>query len=170
MNPARFFAIQTCKTSRPMGLPGGGSPDLTPDRAAHYCQGMPRHHYQAALLYWADDWSGVSELEYRLWDEAVKIKIRERWRIEKKHEGQEMLRKLAGLALWEVGDPCRFAGQEAWRRRADWMGVDKAAWFRTWRPRYEVVHSLLLDWKADAWRHITKQLARDEISEMEVEA
>lgn len=166
MNPARFFAIQTCKVSKPIGTPGGGKPDLTPDIAAHYCQNMPRHQYQSALLRWADDWSGVSELEYLLWDEAVRLKNQERWRIEKKHQGREMLRKLAGLALWEMGQPSQFRAESAWQKRAEWMGVDKAAWFRTWRPRYEAVYNILQDWTAEGWRHVSKELAAEKMQEM----
>lgn len=163
MNPIRYFSIQTCKTSRLIF--GGGKPELTPDMAAHYCKGMPKHWYQAALLCWADNWSGANDLEYKLWDKAVKLKIRERWRIEKKYEGKEMLRKLAGLAIWEMGEPKRFKHPESWRRRADWMGLDKAAWYRTWRPRYEAVYGILSEWANEAKRHIRKEIAKDEFEQ-----
>jgi len=148
-----------------MGLPGGGKPELTPDEAALYCQGMPDHWYFAAKLRWADDWSGANQLEHRLWDEAVKLRNRERWRIEKKYEGKEMLRKLAGLALWEMGEPSRFKHDSAWQLRAQWMGLEKGAWFKTWNARYEAVYEILSDWCNDAWRHVKKQKAQEQIHE-----
>lgn len=157
MNPARFFAIQTLRI--PQGESSGGNPLFTPDVAAHYCQGMPEHWYLSARLKWADDWSGSNKLEYKLWDEAVKLKIKENWRINKKYNG--ILRRLAGLSLFEAADPKRFKSDDAWKMRAAFIGVERDAWYKTWSARYEAVNSIFNYWADDAWGYIKKQTSVD---------
>jgi len=121
---------------------------------AYCCAGMPDHWYGAMRMKWAADWSAAGTLEYRLWDEAVRMAIRFKWRTRKGDAGRAMLRRLAGLALYELADPERFRDGDVWQVKADWMGVGKTQWYGVWVERYKLVFDLLNEWTNLAWRWI----------------
>ncbi len=154
MSPASFFSILTCGTSRPLGESGSSHDALTSSLAAHYCRDIPDHKLQSALLRWADSWAGANDLEYKLWIKVVDMKSSEGWRV----KPRGILRKLAQLAIWEMGAPARFYFADAWRLRAGYLGVDKMAWYRTWAPKYQAVYEVIQEWSNEAWRDVKKNM------------
>lgn len=118
--------------------------------------GMPRHWFLAGQLKFAHDMSEsvLSPLEYKLWDIAVRMKIRLNWKTRKGDEGKAMLRQLARLALCEMHAPARFNSPDAWKLRAAFIGVGKSSWFGTWSARYKVLFDEFNEWTNRAYRYV----------------
>lgn len=169
MNPAKIFSLLTTRVPNNEGV-GGGIPDMTVEDAVHYCQGMPRHHFYAGMVYWADDESSIHNLmEYAKWV-GWKTMEREKWRIEKKYiNGKELnpkyrpniVRKLTELACAELLEPTKLKHNR--QLKALWLDVSLHAWDKTWSKRYESIHSELIEWTNDAWRYLQKQQAKDKV-------
>ena len=148
MNPIRVMSRLTQQAAQDGTGGGPGEYDLA--TCAALCRGLPRSAYLSARLVWCLDWSVANELEYLLWVEAAGLAARERWRIPK---GREYVRRMSGLAIAESADPkvWKFSSQ-----RAGFVGVSESEWSRTWRPRYEAVYGILIDWTSDAYRAIQR--------------
>ncbi|MCU7917088.1 MAG: hypothetical protein KZQ95_01865 [Candidatus Thiodiazotropha sp. (ex Epidulcina cf. delphinae)] len=112
---------------------------------------MPKLWYHAALLKWADDWSGASDLEYYLWIKAVDIRLRDGWTIP---PGRRYLRRMAGLAIAETAMPSVFGSDI---ERAKFLGMDKSRFSRVWKPRYELVYQELNDLASYGYRYVAKK-------------
>lgn len=147
MNPARVFALQAQKASSHTAI-AGGKTEVDQATAAGLCAGMRRECYLAGRLKWAQDWTVANELEHKLWLYAVDISNKERWSIPK---GKEMLRKMAGLAIAEMAEPARYKED---RIKADWMGIHKSNFSRTWNKRYNLIYQELDDLASRAFSHI----------------
>lgn len=158
-NPIRVMALQTEQTPSIEPAPGGGIPEIDQMLAAALCAGMPRRWYLAARLKWCLDWSVANELEYMLWVEAAGIAAKEKWRIP---TGKYYVRKMAGLAIAEVGDPARYSRPEHWHIKAQWLGTGKSQWFGTWERRYNAIYEELDDWCSRAKSYLYRRQADGE--------
>lgn len=155
---ARIFAMQTQKTSNPFTM-FGGTPEVDQATAAGLCSGMKRKWYLAARLKWGLDWSVANELEYLVWIEAAGLAARGKWKIPK---GKEHVRKMAGLAIAELADPMRWKLDTD---KADWMGVHKSQFSRTWKEKYNAMYSLLDDWSNAAYSYVMMKQRYEEQTE-----
>lgn len=149
MNPARVMAKLTAQPARLDGG-GGGMTEYDVALCASLAANLKERYYLAARLKWCQDWSVANKLEYLLWIEAVGIAAEEKWRVPK---GREYVRKMAGLAIAEIAEPQRWKEQQT---KAQFMGMDKSTWSRTWQGRYEVIYSELSGWCDTAYRHIAR--------------
>lgn len=147
MNPARVFALQSQRIGNPDGIPGGRS-SIDQATAASLCAGMRREYYLAGRLKWAGDWSVSGELEKLLWLHAVDIRNRENWSIPK---GGQILRKMAGLAIAEIAEPARYKTDSV---KAQWMGIHRSNYSRTWNKRYNLIYQELDDLANRAFSYI----------------
>ena len=157
MNPARVFALQSQRIGDHDNIPGGIT-EVDQSVASALCSGMRRECYLAGRLKWAGDWSVANELEYKLWIYAVDICNREKWRVQK---GREMLRKMAGLAISEMAEPGRYKSDTI---KANWLGVDKSNFSRTWSGRYNLVYQELDDMASRAFSYVMMKQRYDEQS------
>jgi len=128
--------------------------------------GMPEHWHQAGCLKFNRDLSEsiLSSLDYKLWNIAVKMKIKYNWKTKKGDAGKAMLRQLGHLAICEMHAPGRFNTPNAWELRAAFIGVSKSAWFSTWAGRYKVLFDEFNEWTNRAYRYIkvrAKRLFKD---------
>ena len=115
-NAVRIFAKQTYKASDFFAIAAGGA-DIDQAMAAALCSGMKKHWYLAARLKWANDWTGATHLEYKLWAYTAGVANGEKWRIPK---GQQLLRSLVGLAIAEMAEPSRYKTDAA---KVNWTGI-----------------------------------------------
>jgi len=123
--------------------------DMHPEVVAYCCAEMPTHWYLAMRMKWADDWSGASALEKKLWLTSAKIAHRNGWRLPK---GREYLRRMSGLAIHEMAEPARYRLPDAWLLRSAWLGTGKTQWFTTWSERYNKIFQELNEWTNRAYR------------------
>lgn len=159
MNPARLMAMTTARPVNMLSVGRAtGVADINPSIAAGMCAGMPENCYQALRLKWADDWSQANVLEKKLWMAAVDLAIDEKWRVPK---GKELLRKLAGMALYELVYPGKLREHQ---QRAAFIGMERMAYYKTWRCRYEQVYQILDGWAQEGYRHLQKQSISDSMN------
>jgi hypothetical protein len=112
---------------------------------------MPPLIFKAVMYKWAGDESHREYLKYQLWIAAVDIAIAEGWKIPK---GREYLRKMAEIALNEVREPTPWKED---KKKADYMGVDKSAFYKVWRKRYESVYGVLDSWAQEGYRYVQRK-------------
>ncbi|MCG8004680.1 MAG: hypothetical protein JAY88_14670 [Candidatus Thiodiazotropha lotti] len=155
MNPIRLIAKGTAQHINPASIGRATSGEgITAALAAGMCAGMPRDWWLAARLKWADDWSGIKDLELYLWISAVDIAIEKGWKVPK---GREYLRKMARLAIFEMAAPMQFKqenGIDCDAGRAEFLGMDKSRYSRVWGERYEMVKRALDTMTSDAFQYL----------------
>jgi hypothetical protein len=131
--------------------------------AAATCAGLPDKYFWAGRVRYGNDYSSAAPLERYLWLEVVDLANRERWQI---CIGQETLRALAGLAIAEALDPCRYNSEAA---RVAWFGrrlnfePEKiwASWEKTWRGRYQAIYEILERYCDVAASHVAYRQRED---------
>ncbi|MCG7980286.1 MAG: hypothetical protein N0E58_19420 [Candidatus Thiodiazotropha endolucinida] len=123
---------------------------INPATAAAMCSGMPPLWWSAARLKWADDTSGIKMLYNELSRLANQLKDIEQWRIPK---DRDYIDKFAMLALLEVTQPTKWKHDS---HKADFIGMDKSVFYRTWKKRYEVIYRQVDDWCSSALSYIYK--------------
>lgn len=157
-------------------VPGLGAFD-----AAAALAGLPRGPYLLARVMLALDESCRRELEKQLWSEMCSFAYAEKWIVP---IGQELLRKMAKIAIAEVVDPalckgCRGRGSIYPRgglaracgacfgsgrgvlsasAKARAVGMDKSNWCRLWGARYLVFVTLARNWEQVIHAHVRDKM------------
>lgn len=146
---------------------------LTIQDIAHALSGLKRGPYLLAMAKYADDFSGLQELEYLAWDAAITLAIKGGWKTE---TGRELFRKMAGIALTEVihehklyacptcggrgsfiapehsvkvdCEVCHATGKKRMKEPNKYkeLGFDKNKWYRYRRSQYEEVYNVIKEW------------------------
>lgn len=156
MRPEDVFAALAPGVPEWLGSAGrGGKARLTRAEASAYCQGMPRKWYLAARLKYSLDMSVVGALDYLVWDAGVVLAVKHKWRVPR---GEQFLRRMGWLVLFELLAPERFRSESAWQLRAAFLGVSKSRWFACWAQRYEEVFREVDEWVNRAYRWVGQKL------------
>ncbi len=156
------LAIQTEKTQR-FDDAVGGKAEVTMADGAALCAGMKEKHYNAVRLVDMLDPSVAGYIRIELWREAMELSYRERWRgnVARGSGENDKPRLLADLVVMEVMAPVRFAHADAWKIRADYLGVSKSKYFETWKPRYDAVYMRLSVWVDCARNYLKTQCKKN---------
>ena len=160
----------------------GGTGGITPQDIAAACAGMTHAQYLLILRIYTHDTSVQSRLFYLVYDQAMTIATRGRWRLP---AGKELVRKMVGLALAEIIEPvsCHVCGGkcEVWlkgmsvptickdckgtgkraatsRHRAAALELDESTFAKYWRDRYEQIYAHVRELDSDGLRKIKKRL------------
>ena len=141
-----IFSMQTYKAQSLFGL--GGIPEVDQALAAALCSGLKREYYLAARLKYALDYSVARELESMLLRKGLGVSHAKKWRVP---ENRNYLQQMAGLAVAEMLFPLRYKQDQV---RADWVGVSKSQFSRTWKKRYNLIYQILEDWTNCAYSHV----------------
>lgn len=152
------LAIQTEKTQS-YDEPIGGMAEVTMADGAALCAGIPEKHYKAMRLVEMQDRSVMEWVRIELWRFAMELSYQQKWRGGKVPRGSgehKAPRALADMVILEVLEPARFARQDSWQVKAAMLEVKKAAWFETWKPRYDEVFMRLMMW-VDSGRNQLKR-------------
>jgi hypothetical protein len=158
-----------------------GVPAITIDDINAACAGADQIGLDLLLSRVCDDRSAQHRAFYSLHQEVVQLAVDHHWKIREK--GQEKLRSLTQLILFELTNPVRCPKCKGTRynkqlrpcktcygtgfykiknaQRARALGVNASTWGRIWGARYADVLSLLLNHESDALKNISKKLKRD---------
>ncbi|MBV2138561.1 MAG: hypothetical protein KUF79_17275 [Candidatus Thiodiazotropha sp. (ex Ctena orbiculata)] len=151
MNPARVFAMATPSQINPASVGRSTTTDtVSPATAAAMCAGMPKLWYLAAMLKWADDWSGADYLEYRLWMEAAGMASTRGWEPPK---GEEFLRRMAKLAIDEMGWPSKYKFD---KDKCEYLGISPSTFCNRWKCRYGLIYQVLDGWASEGFRYVQR--------------
>ncbi|MCG7985051.1 MAG: hypothetical protein JAY90_20155 [Candidatus Thiodiazotropha lotti] len=151
-NPIRVFAAMTAHPVNPLNVGRStAQPGIDQATAAAMCRKMPTLAFMAAMYKWAGDHEQHDFLMYRLIIAAADIASEEQWRLPK---GKEYLRKMSEIALKEVIEPGRWKDGT---RKAEYMGMDKSTFYKTWRKRYESIYQVLDGWAQDGYRYVQRK-------------
>lgn len=158
MNPVRYFPLQTTRIPSNDGIPGG-IPQITPELAAFYCQGMPKTYYYAGRLKWALDETVEYYLEIRLWMKAHDMI--KKWNLPEKRIKDGTLRELARTVILETKNPSKLRHDEV---KAARLGVHRNTFRNTLKTPYEDLFNIFNEWANCATRHIYKQIAKEDLN------
>lgn len=145
MNPARIFALQSQKISNQDNIPGGIT-EIDQATAAGLCSGMRRSYYLAGRLKWGKDLSVVDELNIKLLEFTKIVGRQESWDLSKITP-----EKLSTLAILEMLEPFKYKEDI---KKANYLGVHKSNFSRTWNKRYNIIYQELDDLANRAFSYI----------------
>lgn len=165
INPLRVLAMVGAKASDMQSVGHATSGNrVTPSYAAALLAGIPDHCLHASMIKWAGAMGYWLPMERKLWMRAVDMSVAGKWRLIKELQGEKMgvLRGMARLAIAEHVRPQEFK-TDADRRR--YIGIEKDAWSRTWKVRYEAIYQIFDEWAAVAYRQIQRNQVDEGLSD-----
>ena len=136
-----------------MKFPGIVLCDHRPAEAA-YCQGSTDAEYKISRAKWVQDYSGMKDIEFYLYEYALEISKKQRWKTPK---GTNYPQRFAALAVYELRHPERFIQKTPEKRnpenpakiihkiRAQFLGMESKNYLGHWRGRYEYVFAKAQD-------------------------
>lgn len=158
---------------------GGGIPELTPLDVAAALAGLAPGPYHLARLAWVDDHRAESDLV-----QALSLAVSPPRRPEDRPPWLGALALAIAEYCWPprcgeceghgvVWTPkpgaclgCHGTGRGRWteEKMAEAVGVDREAWRRVWRGRYERAYRCVSGWGSEVMSHLTRRLGGESVA------